>query len=353
MEQYNRVEAAWEKWQEREKRMAQRTHKGLSENRPFQKEKLAFLENLQVRYAGSMTYDEKLMNIVLEKERRDLRQSLYPNRLIRVFRNLVAAILIPQKVRIQEQTVSQNMDQLSASLMKLGFGEANSQMVQHIKEGRQTFSIPVSHYHAEKERVDYNLNFKRNDNGQFEFINYNTTLINAGKVIRSHTFTGEQHLGLTHQEMSNFLAGRPVLKQEPFVPWSNERWMQLDLTDRDADGNHRMKVIMVNDAPDFVNQLTYAGITEMHTGMDIQHAARHLKQGDQVKLSINKDGVMQTYLLEANPLQKSINVYDERNRKTTIEQVLPKAKTSAKIVPLVNKAQSNKLRTKKGKRLSP
>ncbi|MBE9598642.1 hypothetical protein [Pedobacter sp. MC2016-24] len=351
MEPQNRVEAALKAWQERESRIEKLIPGTIKNNKPFLKEKLAFLNNLQVRYAGSMSFDERLMIRVIQSERQELRRTLYPNKVLRFLRNLLSPIRQLQQVRQQERATVNNTEQLTAKLISAGFGEANNQMAQQISQGKETFSIPVSYYPRENERVDFNLNFKRNEQGLYDFTDYKATLKNGSKEIRSHSFKPSQDFVLTQHETANFLSGRPVLNQEVNVPWSNERWLQLDLTDKDADGNHRVRVIKSDDAFNWNTVIKSAGITEAHLGMDVDTASRLLKQGDLVKITITKEGAKQNYTIEANPFQRSVNAYDDQNRRIAVDQVIRTKAAPTKVVALHPQKKEEKV-IKKGKGLS-
>ncbi|MNK11803.1 hypothetical protein D3C87_298520 [compost metagenome] len=351
MEPQNRVEAALKTWQERESRLEKLIPGTIKNNKPFLREKLAFLNNLQVRYGGSMSFDERLMIRVIQSERQELRRTLYPNRVLRFFRNIISPIRQFQKVKQQERVTVNNTELLTAKLISTGFGEANNQMTRHISQGKETFSIPVSYYPREQERVDFNLSFKRNEQGLYEFTDYTATLKNGSKEIRSHSFKPGEDFVLTKHETANFLSGRPVLNQEINVPWSNERWLQLDLTDRDAEGNHRVRIIKSDDAFNWNAVIKTAGITEAHLGMDVDTASRLLKQGDLVQVTINKEGSKQNYTIEANPFQRSLNAYDDQNRRITIDQVIRPKAAPTKVVALHPQKKEEKA-IKKGKGIS-
>jgi hypothetical protein len=353
MEQHNRIEAAIKSWQEREQRFEQLIPGTIKNNKHFMKEKLVFLEHLQVRYAGSMSIDERLMSRVIQKEKQALKQAIYPNRVLRLLRDLITPFRQQQQIKTQERSEANNVAELSAKLIRSGFGEANSQMVQQMKQGKESFSIPVSYYPSEKERVDFNLNFKRNESGAYEFTNYKATLTDgSSKELRTHSFAVNQGLGLNQHEIANLLAGRPILKQEPDVPWKSERWVQLDLNDKDADGNHRIRVVKPGESFDLQSMLKKAGISEIQIGMEFEKAVQLLKQGDLLNLSIGKNGAKQSFFMEANPIQRSINIYDDQHRKTSIDQVLKPKVTSTKMIELNPQKVREGKETKKNKGLS-
>lgn len=345
MDQHNRIETILEKWNERERRLAQVTG-GNKNNIPFLREKLHAIENLQVRYAGSMSLDERLL---AQSEIRGLRAVLYSNRILRMLRAVITPIRQQIQINRQQKAAVANTDKLTASLVKLGFGEVIGKATQQIQQGKESFSIPLSYYPGEKERVDFTLNFKRNELGRYELMNYNATLKNEAAVVRSHTFTAEQNLGLSQHEVANLLAGRAILKQEVGAPWKNERWLQLDLTDKDAEGNHRVRVINADESLSLEAVIKAAGISKAHLGMDADNAAQLLKQGDQIRLSVNGAAEKQTYYIEANPVQRSINVYDDQKRRVTLDQALKPKPTQTKIISLKpEKVQAKRVRRSKG-----
>lgn len=345
MDQHNRIEAALGKWDEREQRLARVTG-GNKQNIPFLKEKLHAIENLQVRYAGSMSLDERLL---AQSEIRGLRAILYPNRLLRMLRGIIIPIRQQVQIREQQKAAIASTDKLTGLLIKSGFGDVVGKTTQQIQRGKESFSIPLSYYPDEKQRVDFALNFKRNELGQYELMNYNATLQNGTNKVCSHTFTAEQNFGLNQHEVANLLAGRAILKQEVDAPWKNERWLQLDMTDKDAEGNHRVRVISADESFSLESVVKAAGISEKYLGMDTDKAVQLLKQGDQIKLSVNSAGEKQTYHIEANPVQRFINVYDDQKRKVTIDQALKPKPAGTKIIQLKpEKVQAKRVRKSKG-----
>lgn len=321
----------------------------IEHNRPFQKEKLNFLENLAARYKGDLNGEERLMLRVLQREWENLAVKLYPNRLFRLIRNLVSSLRLYRNAAAYKTMQSDNTAQLSNELVRSGFGELNSKMISHIKQGQPEFSIPVSYYPKEHDRLDIELKFRQKETGGYEFVACEAKLTSPDlKQVRSHSFAADEPLKFSPQEMANLLHGRAVLVQETDVPWKSGKWVQFDLNDKDAGGNYRMKE-KSEDNFDPIAIIRDMGIKQKHTGLDDERMLHLLLQGEAITLL--PTGNNQSYTLELNPFQKSITLYDSNGDKVSNADALKSAQKVTRVVALKQNSALDAKPVKQQKRI--
>lgn len=348
MEQvYNRVEAEFKQWIEKENRVEKLIPGTLEHNRPFLKEKLHFLENLQVKYAGGLSGEERLMLRVLDREKGKLATKLYPNRLVRLLRNLFSAIRLLRRTNTYNTLLSGNTAELGKELSRSGFGGLDHKITEQIKQGKPEFSIPVSYYPRENERLDIDLVFQRKETGEYKFRAGAAKLTNTEtKLVRSHSFATDQLIKYSQQETANLLSGRPVLPLDGEAPWKNGKWVQFDLNDKDAQGNYRIRE-KEEDLFDVVKTIRDLGIRQKHTGLTDEKLLQMARQGEPINITVSKKGTDQSFKLELNPFQKSVSLYDAKGNKVSAEEVLKTNNVPSRVVVL--KPNNSSLNTKQVK----
>jgi hypothetical protein len=106
---------------------------------------------------------------------------------------------------------------------------------EQIKQGQQQFSLPVSYYINEKERLNHQLAFVKDQSCTYHFDGYKTNLYNESKPSeqRQQSFNTKNGYEIDTTEAYNLLSGRAIER--------NGTWVQLDLNDKDPNGNFQMK----------------------------------------------------------------------------------------------------------------
>ena len=337
MESYNRVGADWERWQEEERKLEKLVPGTLQRNRPFLKEKLALFNELEAKYSQTLTSQERRTLIALKTEREKLVRTLYPNPMLRLLFKLFTPYQKQQASRQFQRVALDNEQRITATLARTGFGEANSQAMLLMKQGRESFSIPVSSYIGEREKVDYTLSFVKNQYDQYELDHYKTSYTN-GTEKRVHNFYPDQNVSAS--QAYHLMAGRALINDNPEIPWKTEQWVQLDFNDKDAVGNYRIKILNKDESYNLEGLLSMAGVKG-----DLLRISQNLKNGEQVEVTLKGS----KYLLEANPHHKTLNVCDEAGNKQSIERVLSDRKQTGKVIAL--HPEDNKTKQNKGKRI--
>lgn len=232
----NRVEMELNQWRSREERFSKLFNFSLSNNRSLIKEKLHHYECIGTKYKGTKNIEERFALKMLKQEKDKVLKQLYPNFLVRLVRKLVVAPLIDQiVVRKDTKEEEKNNQSLHEQVQRIGFTDLSAKIEDQIKQGHEQFTIPTSYYVNEKERLNHELSFSKDESGHFQFEGYKSTLQNESKPEedRSQYFKVQERNSIETTQAYNLLTGRAVQKERI--------WIQLDLNDKDAVGNHRIK----------------------------------------------------------------------------------------------------------------
>lgn len=329
----NRVEMELNQWRSREDRFSKLFSFSLSSNRALLKEKLHHYERVAARYKGTKDLDERFTLKVLEQERRRMEKQLYPNLLIRMLRRLLVLPQIEQAaIRRDLRNTIENSRSLQEQLQKAGFSGLTSRLEEQIRQGQSQFTIPVSYYVSQKERMDHQLTFSKDPTGRYQFSGFQAKLHDETRpdAARQHYF--ELRDGMDVNRAYHLLQGRAIQKED--------RWLQLDFNDKDAQGNYRVKEFHSTFGYDLEKVLQSLPIKELHDSTTSYQLLDKLRQGSRQEVSFLRGDREQRYYIEANPQFKSINIYDEHSRKITLSTALGNKTTQAlKISHKVNEQQ--------------
>lgn len=307
----NRVERELSQWRSREDRFSKLFSFSLSSNRPLLREKLHYYERVAARYQGTNDPDEQFALRVLRQERRGIEKQLYPNLLTRLLRRLLVTPVRKQAlIRRDIRSLEENGRSLQDQLHKAGFSNLMSKLDNRIRQGEQQFTIPVSYYVNERERMDHELNFTRDPTGQYHFHGFKARLYDQTQpsVTRQHYFMAEQNMNANL--VFQLLEGRSIQK--------DDRWLQLDFNDKDAQGNNRLKEFPSSFGYDLEKVVKDLPLKELVDRGAAYHLLDKLKQGSREAVSFLQDGKEHRYYIEANHQFKTINIYDEDSRKISL-----------------------------------
>ncbi|MBS1735566.1 MAG: hypothetical protein JSS98_03070 [Bacteroidetes bacterium] len=344
----NRVETELNQWRSREERFSKLFSFSLSSNKALLKEKLQYYDRIAAKYKGTGNIDERFALGMLKQERNRIEKQLYPNLLIRLLRRL---LVVPVKehivIRQDNRKIEQNSQSLHQQVRRAGFTNLAAKIEEQIKQGQQQFSIPVSYYINDKERLNHQLSFVKDQSGTYHFEGYKTNLYNESKPNeqRQQYFNMKNGYEINTTEAYNLLAGRAIKK--------NGTWKQLDFNDKDANGNFRMKEFHSGYGYNLQKILQQLPLKELLNESEANKLHDALKNGNRVAVSFIKNGNEQRYYIEANPQFKSVNIYDEHSRKITLNTALGnKTMDAIKLTRKVNERNEQSQAKKTGMRIS-
>jgi len=318
----NRVEMELNQWRSREERFSKLFNFSLSNNKSLLTEKLHHYERIETKYKNTKIIEERFALQMLKQEKEKILKQLYPNLLVRLIRKLLVAPLIAKiAVRKDEKEQEKNNHSLHEKLQRIGFRDLSNQIDQQIKQGHEQFTIPISYYINEKERLEHELSFSKDQSGQYQFEGYKTTLQNESKLEeRSQYFKVEDLNYVNVTQAYNLLMGRAIQKEKS--------WIQLDLNDKDTSGHHRIKEFNSSYGYDLEKAVQQLPLKEL-SKIEADKLKDALQQGNRQSITLIKNGNEHRLYIEANPQFKSLNIYDEHSRKITLSNALGNKKVEA------------------------
>lgn len=334
----NRVETDLNQWRSKEERFGKLFSFGVSNNKSLLKEKLKYYDAVAARYKGTPNQEERLALRILKQERNRIEKQLYPNLLLRLLRRLLLPVRQQYVVKQEAKQTAGNEQALKETLFKAGFGSIGNKLEPYMKQGQQEFSIPVSYYVNEKERLDFNLSFAKDHYGQYQFDSYKAALRSEHRPeeSRQQNFNIEPGNTITTTQAYNLLAGRAIQKEFTGMAGSLQiTWLQLDFNDKDTVGNYRMKEFHAAYGYNLKQVLQQLPLKELMSNQETRKLMNALKDGGRHTVSFLKDGKEQKFFIEANPQFKSVNIYDEHSKKISLASAL--GNKTAEPVQLVKK----------------
>ncbi len=313
--QTNRIETAVLAWKEKEDRFKSVFSFEMATNKALMREKLRDYEKIAVRFGDTKDPDERFSLAALKQERKYIARKAYPNRLVRLFRQLVAGPIrrfVLERAKIS--LLRHNRLNVMAQLEKIGMSAQYKKVVQKMENGERSFTVPISTYVGESKRVDNNIVFEANGAGEYNLVTNKVQLQNQGdpQLNRQQTFKHSDGLNVDAEQSFNLLEGRAVQ--------TDGKWVALDLNDRDTNGNYRIK--------EFPNSY----------GFDIKESLKELpisrldkSQSDKILAELRKGKTHQVkmgtknYTIEANPQFRTINIYDQSGQRVSKSEVSGKS----------------------------
>lgn len=336
----NRIEAEMIGWQAKEQRLAGLFSASVLQSRDFQKEKLAHFERILGRHPAGLAADERTTLRLLGREAKDLERKLYPNLVFRLMRRAAIKLFQPAIDGKREVRMASQERDLHETIKKIGLNVPTAQIGKKMRTGVASFDIPVSQYTTQGKRADFELHFALDNRGNFQLSQITAQHQHENKTLKQ-SFDAQHHPELTANRIINLMEGRAVL--------SGERWLQLDLNDKDRDGNYRMKQFYPGYGFDLHKTLQQWPIKELKKPELKQQLISALQVGEKVQATLELRGEKTMVELQVNPQFKAVNAVKQQNgQKLTLaeaqgEQVKPLQSISKDQKPVLKMSKRNGL----------
>jgi len=308
----NTLEAALKQWKEREQRYEKLFSPSVLKSREFLREKLRHFDGLRAGVMAGTIKEDRLAMRALELERGRLAKQAYPNLIARLVNWVISGFRLEREmVNIKKQT-EDNSERIRAAMEKAGLGKYYNDVQKQIRQGTNEFSLPVSYHINEHERIDLQLNFKKDDFGMYAFDNYKAALQNdlvKGRP-REHTFSVDD-TALSTSQAYNLLVGRAI--------YDKGNWQQLDFNDKDAGGNFRMKHFPESYGFEIEKALASLPLKE-----DKSMLLTALKNGEQCTVTIISGDKETNCHIAAAPQQKELGIYNDAGQRTNLAELKAK-----------------------------
>lgn len=212
-----------------------------------------------------------------------------------------------------------NVEALKNNLKYLGFGEGlNEQLEKNIREQKPDFTLQHDlTYNNQKMQTE--LSFKGGDQNEMYFFNKYTAKLNEPDE-RQQTFYLDRGNGVTTKEAFNLLEGRAVNKD--LVNKDGEKynaWVQLDFSKTEESGNYKMNRYHENYNYDITKEIQNLILKPIPPEQEKQ-LLQSLEKGNIQSATFLKEGLEVKMFIEANPKERTINIYDSHMNRLTNEQ---------------------------------
>jgi len=213
----------------------------------------------------------------------------------------------------------QNVAALEKKLLNLGFGkEFNEEMKKNIEEQKPEFTLAGEmQYGGRSMQVD--LSFRAGkENEMYFFNNYQATLKDDPE--KSQRFYLDKGNAITTKEAFNLLEGRAVNKDlvnKEGVEYN--AWVQLNFEKKLDNGNFDLQRFHSNYNFDLTKTLNEFILKPMDVEQD-NTLHNSLMKGNVQSVTFLKDGEEVKGFVEANPKERTLNVYDGHMKPVSKEQ---------------------------------
>jgi hypothetical protein len=212
-----------------------------------------------------------------------------------------------------------NLEALKSNLRNLGFGEGlNEQLEKNIKEQKPEFNLNHQIEYNNR-KINFDLSFRAGEQNEMYFFNrYKATLENQPE--RSQVFYLDRGNGVTTKEAFNLLEGRAVNKD--LTNKEGEKynaWVQLDLSKKEENGNYKLNRYHENYNFNFKAEVDKLILKPMTSDLEKQFV-KSLEKGNVQSAVFLKNGEEVRLFVEANPKERTLNLYDGKMNRLSEEQ---------------------------------
>ena len=227
----NRIEIESAEWNSREDRLRKLFKSSPSIEKSLSKEKLRWCERILVKYGKTDHLEEQSALYIIKNERSYLIKQVYSNKYGQFFYKVLNLLILKKvnaKIQVRDELKSNRS--LVDKLKLAGFSSAFNKAEHYMRLGQQKFTVPVSYYLNEKERIEHSLSFKKDDLGYYEFKGFTSRLHDHSRAseYRKHYFSEEQGNSFNSVQAYNLLSGRAVFHEESWRKLSNFELRKLN-----------------------------------------------------------------------------------------------------------------------------
>ena len=220
----------------------------------------------------------------------------------------------------------QNAEYLKNNIKYLGFSDSIfPELMRNMENGQPEFVLRHEREYG-PEKLETQLNFRKSQTTDMYFLNlYSASLIKPNQERISQMIYLDKGNGLTQKETYNLLHGRSV--NQDLTNKQGEKynaWVQLDFSEKDPNGNYKVKQYHEAYKYDLAATLHKYGIKELGNDQLKERLIQSLQRGNLQQVTFEKNGASEKLWIEANPQFKSLNVYDEHNQKIYMNKIAEK-----------------------------
>lgn len=227
-----------------------------------------------------------------------------------------------------------NLDYLKNQVKFLGFGEGLAQeLTEHLEKQAPEFTLKHNAKYG-NDVATATLNFTKSKESDMYFFNSYDLALKAGGDTTKQTFYVSNENNVTAKEAYNLLAGRSVFKEMAKMERVGEgkdtrmkptgekyeAWKQLNFKQTDDNGNFKQRLFFESYGYDADKVLQGYKFNEVEDSYDRRRVVESLKKGNLHQVTMNNGDKVEKFLIEANPKDKTINIYDSNMQRLGLEQ---------------------------------
>jgi hypothetical protein len=317
----NRVLLAFKVWEDRKKEMEPLRKAGAADDTTMARLQLDHLRRAKHRLRETARPDEQPFVALLRNQITRLEKQLYPNLLVRIVSRLKERYIDgPAYLIQQQQQRTANMVNLKTQLKASGLGSVAGKLENHLDPDHHQVRLPLDCQLGQDKRLNFDLHFEKDPHGNFQLHRIDGSLLNGGKIARSHEFELTDWPNLQTNQIWSLLEGR-ALKQH-YVDASGheqDRWVELG-----PNGPQHYD-------PQYVfNVKTALSAVPAITGNKAELIS-YLGNGQQVATHWKQNGQFQSIYVQADPASQTLKLFDARQKPITAEQLIQKTQHQANI----------------------
>jgi hypothetical protein len=234
----------------------------------------------------------------------------------------------------------QNVEYLKNNIKYLGFSDSVfPELMKNMENRFPEFTLTHTRDYG-NEKLEAKLHFSKSQTSDMYFANnYLATLTKSNQEKLSQLIYLEKGNGLTQKETYNLLSGRSVntdLKNKEGEKYN--AWIKLDFSVKEPNGNYKVNQFHEAYKYDLASTLQKYHINELKEDAQKERLIQSLQRGNKQQVTFEKNGVGEKLWIEANPQFKSLNIYDDQNRKVYIQKVAEKYGQSEEQKPVVRQS---------------
>lgn len=310
----NSVNEAVQKWNQREKENSM-LFPEIMNSAAFARVRLRELNIIRARFKNSSNPSEQLSLKYLKLEAKRLRKiglkSKYNWRFIVYF--VVEPFIVNKIAAKLNKEEKSNHEVFIESLHRLGYGEYADKIMEMINQGKKNFSYTFPYQSTEAEVTSFMLNIGYNDTNGYHLNTVRAAYSDKKKPgeVRYYQIPATRDCP-EPKVIANIVAGRPVYD-------ARNGWRQLDLTDKDAQGNHPTKKLYAEgfDVEEACQKLP---IWEKLSVSQQVALPERIKSGERPGMTFEHLGAKNTVFLEANPTKQRMLAFNDKGKVVDLEK---------------------------------
>ncbi|MES2373473.1 MAG: hypothetical protein V4557_12885 [Bacteroidota bacterium] len=224
------------------------------------------------------------------------------------------------KIMLNEESLNKNYEYLKNQLMFLGFDESlNQPLLEKMKEGKSEFTLDSAR-EFDKDKMEAVIHFRHSmkDGKEAYFCNhYISTLLREDQNRSQFIYVNNKGQSMTFKESRNLLNSRSVYKEiTPKEGSPYKAWFKIDHENMDPKtGYPKLRPFHTNYGFDVKEALGRMEFKGMKYDDQLKSMLKTLQKGNLAPAVLIKNGAEVPVFIEANPQQRTLNMYDKTGEK--------------------------------------